>query len=66
MDSATIASAATQLSNIQLQQQAGISVLKKAIDVQSQGAMALLQALPQPTPVSALPDNLGRNINITA
>lgn len=34
-----------------------ISTLKKAMDIQAQAAMALLEALP---------DNVGRNLNVTA
>ncbi len=37
---------------------AGIAVLKKAMDIQEQTAMQLIQAIPE------LPDNLGQNINI--
>jgi hypothetical protein len=47
---------------------AGIAVLKKAIDIEAQNAMALIAALPQPPQQSAanLPPNLGQNINTTA
>lgn len=46
----------------------GLSVLKKAIDIEAQGAMALIAALPQPPQQSAanLPPHLGQNINTTA
>ena len=49
----------------------GVSVLKKALDIQAQGAMALIAALPQPPQppqqsAANLPPNLGQNINITA
>ena len=40
-----------------------ISILKKAMDIQAQTAMALLEAMPQP--VQALPDNVGRNLNVS-
>lgn len=45
----------------------GISVLKKAISMQADTALALINAIPQP-PQSAsnLPPNLGQNINTTA
>lgn len=47
---------------------AGMTVLKKAIDIEAQSLMALINAIPQPTQQSAanLPANLGRNINVTA
>lgn len=46
----------------------GLAVLKKAINVEAQGAMALINAIPQPPQQSAanLPPNLGQNINTTA
>ncbi len=46
----------------------GMSVLKKAIDVEAQGAMALINAIPHPPAAQAanLPPNLGRHINTTA
>ena len=44
---------------------AQILVLKKALDAQAAGAMALLQALPQSMPL-ATSGNLGRNLNALA
>ena len=46
----------------------GITVLKKALDIEAQSAMALIKAIPQPSQqsVSNLPLNLGQNINTTA
>ncbi|MCK9201921.1 MAG: YjfB family protein [Gallionella sp.] len=46
----------------------GMAVLKKAIDIEAQSAMALIAAIPQPPQQSAanLPPNLGQNINTTA
>lgn len=46
----------------------GVTVLKKAIDIQAQSAMALIAAIPQPPQQSAanLPPHLGQNINTTA
>ncbi|HZW24897.1 MAG TPA: YjfB family protein [Gallionella sp.] len=44
----------------------GLSVLKKAIDIEAQSAMALIAALPQPPQPANLPPHLGRNINTTA
>ncbi len=41
-----------------------ISVLKKALDIQAQSAMQLIQALPQPAPSN--PPNLGNGVNIYA
>lgn len=41
-----------------------ISTLKKAMEIQEQAAMALIQALPEPAP--ALPENVGRNLDVIA
>ena len=46
----------------------GMAVLKKAMDIETQSSMALINAIPQPPQQSAanLPPNLGQNINIAA
>lgn len=45
----------------------GLSVLKKAMDLQAQSAVALISALPQPQKNTVnLPPNLGQNVNTTA
>ncbi len=50
-----------------LSQSAQISMLKKAIDMQSQGALMLIASLPgNNAPSQALPPNVGQNINTTA
>ncbi len=45
-----------------------ILVLRKALQLQQQGALALLNALPQPTPVGDLPlathGSLGTQVNV--
>lgn len=43
----------------------GLAVLKKAMNIEAQGVMALINAIPQPAAAS-LPPNLGQNINVTA
>ncbi|WP_077033379.1 putative motility protein [Pelomonas sp. KK5] len=45
--------------------EAGLLVLRKAIDAQASGAAALLDALPQP-PVPASEGTLGRNVDTYA
>ncbi|MCB5183876.1 YjfB family protein [Methylobacillus gramineus] len=66
MDINAIANVATELSATKLQQEVGISVLKKALDISSSNALALLQALPQLPSAPNLPDHLGQNVNTTA
>jgi hypothetical protein len=61
MDVTSIASLATNLSAAKTEQQVGIAVLKKAMDVESAGAVALINAIPS---AANLPANLGQNINI--
>lgn len=65
MDVNGIANLATSLADTKLSQEIGIAVLKKALNAESAGALALLNALPSPT-VSNLPSHLGQNINTTA
>lgn len=48
MDVSSIAAAASANSASQLREQVSVAVLKKALDIQEQGAMQLLEALPQP------------------
>lgn len=66
MDVSGIASLATSLSANKTDQQVGIAVLKKAMDVESAGATALINAIPQVPSAANLPPNLGQNINTTA
>ncbi len=66
MEVTDIASLATQMSQIRLQQQVGVAVLKKALDAAASTALTLLQALPPAQSVANLPSHLGRNINTTA
>jgi hypothetical protein len=59
--------AAMQQQQVYAQQEAQVSMLKKAMDVQTQGALSLIESLPTPVPsTQGLPPNLGNNINVTA
>lgn len=62
--SVTLASAAGQTTGDAV----GLAVLKKAMEVESQNAMTLINAVSQTTSTSAvnLPDHLGQNVNTTA
>ncbi|GHT85802.1 hypothetical protein AGMMS49960_18520 [Betaproteobacteria bacterium] len=53
MDVSSIAATATAMADLQVQAQLGVSVLKKAIDLQSAGALQLVQAVATPAPVVA-------------
>lgn len=60
----SIASAATQMGQAKTDDAISVAVLKKAMDIQAQGAAQLIQALPQPT--SNNPPNLGNKVNTFA
>ncbi len=64
MDTSAIASLATDMSNVRLQQSAGIAVLKKAMDIQEQGALQLLQAIPPMPTLSSSGGVAGQVINV--
>jgi hypothetical protein len=53
MDISSIVATASAMAETQLQSQVSMSVLKKAIDLQSEGALQLVQAVAQPAPVVA-------------
>lgn len=61
MDVTSIAAVATALSSQRNGDAVQMAVLKKALDTQAQGAMALIAALP---PVN--PPNLGQNVDTHA
>jgi hypothetical protein len=56
-----LVNASTQMQQSQVAQTAQVLVLKKAMDIQATGAMALLQALPLATS-----GNLGTQVNTMA
>lgn len=63
MDITALASLSTALSQTQLGDAVGISVLKKAMDIQEQSSLQLLQALPQQY---SNPPNLGNSVDVKA
>ena len=58
---AALVNAATQMQQSQVAQMAQVLVLKKAMDIQATGALALLQALPLATS-----GHLGTQVNTRA
>lgn len=66
MDVSQISSAASVLQNQQTASQAGLSVLKKALDIQSQGALQLINSLPQPQQTTDSTATLGSKIDVKA
>ena len=63
MDIASVSSLTTALSQAKTGDAVGTLVLKKAMDIQAQNALQLLQALPQ---VASNPPNLGNSIDVKA
>jgi len=66
MSTSSIASLSTDMAAAKTSQDVGVTVLKKAIDIASNGAQELIDAIPQaPTQVN-LPSHLGQNVNTIA
>jgi len=65
MEVTSIASLASSISNSRANEAVGMLVLKKALDAQSSGAQALIEAIPA-APSANLPSHLGQNVNTTA
>jgi predicted transcriptional regulator len=63
MDISSVGSLSTALNSAQTGSEVGMTVLKKAIDIQAQGVLQLLQAVPQ---VSSNPPNLGNSVDVRA
>ena len=62
----SIASLSTAMAAAQTNQDIGVAMLKKSIDVASNSASELLSAIAAPVPATNLPANLGQNINTIA
>ncbi|MGQ5523424.1 YjfB family protein [Chitinimonas sp. PSY-7] len=63
MDVSSIASAASNSAAAQTQAAVSVLMLRKALDIQSQNATTLLQALPQP---ASNPSHLGSVVDVYA
>ncbi len=61
-----IANLATTMSETSTNQAISIAVLKKAINLSAENALALIEAIPDSQSVQHLPPHLGQNINTTA
>ncbi|GKS69925.1 hypothetical protein W03_19290 [Nitrosomonas sp. PY1] len=66
MDIADIANTATAMNSVKTDQAVSIAVLKKAMDINAAGALTLIEAIPESSPIQSLPPHLGQNINTTA
>jgi hypothetical protein len=63
MDVTTAASLSSQVAQMKTGDAVGITVLRKAIDLQAQSVLQLLDALP---PVASKPPHLGNSIDVKA
>lgn len=63
MDVSGLTGLSATASQAQLGNAISVAVLKKAMEAQEQGALQLLQALPQP---ANNPDHLGQNVDVKA
>ena len=63
MDVTNLTALASSMANQRTGDAVGVSVLRKALDIEANTALALLNALP---PTKNLPPNVGININTTA
>lgn len=64
MDTVSIAALASDLSQTRAQSAVQLAVLKKAMDIEAQGAMQLVQAAVQAAPTN--PPNLGNGVDVFA
>ena len=66
MDVTGITNVATAMADASTNQAISIAVLKKAIDLNAEGFLALIEAIPDNSSAQNLPAHLGKNINTTA
>lgn len=66
MDVNAIASAATEMSQVRTADAVSTAVLKKALDLQAQGAIQLVQAATQSMQTTNNPSHLGNKVNTFA
>ena len=64
MDTASIAALASNISQAKVEGAVQLAVLKKAMDIEAQGAMQLVQAAVQAMPNN--PPNLGNQVDVFA
>ena len=63
MDVSSVASLSSSVAQMKTGDAVGISVLKKAMEIEAQGALQLLQALP---PAANNPPHLGNKVDVRA
>ena len=63
MDISIIGSVSAAVSQAATGDAIAIAVLRKTLDLQAQGALQLIQALPQPASVASVVDGLGQGVD---
>jgi hypothetical protein len=63
MDVTNIAKLSTSMAETGIRQEVGMTVLKRALDIEAASAAQMIQSLPQP---QNLPSHLGNTINTKA
>lgn len=66
MDVSAIANLSTVMSSTRTEQAIGTAVLKKVMDINAAGALALIEAIPDISTTQNLPAHLGQHIDTTA
>ncbi|GLK90913.1 YjfB family protein [Pseudomonas turukhanskensis] len=66
MDISSVGAAVSNAQSAKLQSDVSIKMLSKALDMQSEGAMALIEAIPDLSALSSNPPNLGNSIDVMA
>lgn len=66
MDISAAGAMATSYMQNAVSQEVGVAMTRKAIDNNEQVAAQLIQNVQQAAPSNALPDNLGKHINVVA
>lgn len=66
MDVTGIANLAITMAETSTNQAVNIAILKEAINLSAEGAVALIEVIPDNKPIQNLPSHLGQNINTTA
>jgi len=64
MDTVSIAALASDMSQVRTENAVQLAVLKKAMDIEAQGAMQLVQAAVEAVPSN--PPNLGNQVDVFA
>lgn len=64
MDISSVGAAVSNAQSAKLASDVSIKMLSKALDLQSEGAMSLIEAIPDLSAVSSNPPNLGNSVDV--